>query len=427
MRKTLMFNKSIIFNPVVVAMYGCLMINPIAVQAQDFAKIYPGLAEWTPSYEFFDRDQMLHDRFQNDPDETINDAVVKYYQIPEDMRSKLSLGREQLSDDYYIKSIFIKNANKNKEKYRKEAALMKAIQEKSCQQASQYFESRCFVDRPAPRDVIVNIKDSMVVPLPGLIAINPKIAPLITPKIALGNPNIVNRIHAGKLELFAVRSSLTGLLLNELNYSLMNSTYESHRCYAGSHAIDDVNGDGVDDIIFLAVKVVDERYSYGRAAPRDFAYVRTYAVAVDISSGVAKPLFQQELFAYEMDYTIANNYDEEELAARQSRLYTDELNEYGQGIVRQPRLYWGDFNGDGKHDYLVRRRQTDIGFYSGMQGDQWKTEQEKEVETILLFIGDDSGYQQVEHTGEDFINFIKDTAEWEQGFIDPHNRIETTL
>lgn len=325
------------------------------------------------------------------------ELVMNYYALPEDLRDKLFTRVVLAVDQTLLLQVGVWGAN-DAAGFPREFAAHRSIAEKNCNEVNRRFAAYCAtlddIARLQPQ-VIVDLAGAKVIPIPVAVRADA----VRRPAIAVENFDPVIRNNIAAFDDLYIGAGSNGPGLYQRMRFAFDGGSASHRCFAGNYGIADVDGDGHDDLLFVGGRTEDSLFDW-QLDEKIYAYARIYVVAIDFSQGIARPLFQDELFAYEMDYR-------------------GPVDGRGEGIVREARFYWGDFDVDGDADYLVRRQSAAISLDWGLAEPLWQPGPASE--SVFLYEGDGAGYRPAVDGGEELLQYVRERTDWNRGFPNPHD------
>jgi hypothetical protein len=376
-----------------VFMLAGIFVVSVAQATQNLAQQFSALKQSSPKYYYYYVGSNDLVTWNVAVPDNIVEMIVQAYSVPKKFRDKLYIESAMANEDIYLIRFGIKWLEEGSES--NEAKLHRQIIRKYCEQIKQNFEGTCQNRNPLKERIytIVNVNTKQVVPIPKYFTMRG------------GIPSILSDSSLDQLRIKYTVSR---------HYSLMpfgdvftNATFglnigESRRCLAGKFALADFNGDGKKEFFIISGDINDDALEF-QVEPKVMGITRVNLAILDINSGVARPLLSEELFSYEMDYRP---------------YYRSGL---GDGIYRDTKLYWGDFNKDGYSDYLIRRRQADLHFTFKTGRDRFRAEPFKE--SVQLFLGNTTGGYNVfkPEDEKEFLEFVLGATNWEDGFPPQHD------
>lgn len=364
--------------------------------ASEYKNIFKYLIDIQLKYEYIYSEEEEVKKWQHHVPLSVSNLVMKYYNIPEKLRTKLVVTSPFSYKGKYLVNLGLdwrKNgrdspeAVKNADMARKNCTVIKNEFKNTCMKKKLYREAIY---------AVVDVDSNQVIPFPGYF------------EHGNGASSILRSDSFDKYRVNeAVKQShslkLYGDAFSEATYGL--ATDINRRCLTGKFSWSDINGDGVDELFLISGKIGDDLDEY-QVEPKKIAINRVYVAIIDISTGVAIPVLSEELFSYEMDYRP---------------FYKTGL---GKGIYRDTKLYWGDFNEDGKADYLVRRRQANLGFTYKDGPERFIVEPYKESVKMYLRDSKNNYIAYKPENEKEFIEFVIKSTRWDDGFPEYYNCTE---
>lgn len=356
--------------------------------AQDYDKIFKGFANNKLQYTYVYAGNEEVAQWSHPIPVEVTELLVKKYQIPDVLRPNLIITSPFSHNGKYLINFGFQWRKKGK--ISQEAIMNGTIATKHCEILEKVFKGACKKSDKSREAVyaIIDLNLDRLIPIPGYFRTDDGIASI------LKDDSLDNiRISRAKSRYFSLYETVDAF--TSATYGLKIG--ENRRCLRGQFAWSDFNNDASEDFFLISANVSDDVLEY-QVEPKEMAINRVNVAIISLKNGIAKPLITEELFSYEMDYRPYYKTGQ------------------GNGIYRDTKLYWGDFNEDGKSDYLIRRRQADLEFtYS--RGPNRFIDKPYE-ETALLYLGTADGiWKEYKPADEQkFLEFITSVTDWEEGF-----------
>lgn len=394
-----------------------MMISNLCFAEKNYISIYPSISNYTKNLRL----NLIGNPTELSVSEKLvaRDVIGRYFSLSDTLRKRLQIISlfKLDSEEYDLVSFKIRNVERYRSSMR-EDSLPEALKVTIRMSREICLTSDIEVELLNKIGVCASGKDLASQPMFGVLNISQerfwvlprfiKQKEIIQPISALKELNN-NEISMAESEF--IRPAVGGYNpVSRNKYSLGGINRGDRICQRGGYSVFDLNGDGKKEIVFVGGYGFNELYDNWQEAADDpiAAFIRNNVVVFELGKTKLIPRLQHEVLSYELRYTI------------DTKSPTDIGSGFvsGKGVVRESKLYFGDYNDDGHIDYVIRRKIGNLS-YASSKGDSAEEIDEK----VLLYLGTASGvfaYQDYSND-PDFSIFIQQNVDWTSGFPDEYD------
>lgn len=363
------------------------------VAENEYAEMFPGLSPGPVEYDFLTMLDDVYELWEVEPPRHVFESLIEHHDLTAEAASKLYVISPMARDRKYLAIYGIAWREEGADS--EAAKLHREIIDQNCRVMIDAFPDYCQSRDPHRRSgyAVVDAEDGVLGVLPHFFRSRDGIPSILSGDI----------VHAATLN--HVRDRYISFELSSdivATYTFGLAEGESRSCLSGKFGMADFDADGNSDFMLVHGDIMDDIYAH-QVEPKVKALTRVNFAVIRLDKNGSRILITDELFSYEMDYTQFYEFGA------------------GQGIYRDSKYYWGDYDADGVSDYMVRRRQGPLAFTGSDDDDRYIASPYEESAILYLGQADGSYVRFAPEDEQAFVDFVVSETDWSDGFPD-HTR-----